>query len=211
MANVDPEITVLRAAVLDADLRGSKMFTTSVTVKDNTLTSPAVSNLRPGQGVIVGPETFTIESVNTTTNTATLNRRTDIPGTSTGSETSYKVLFTDSNLLNLKNVDGVDVFSIDPTGAVIRHNGLALMPSDGTVTLDHVRVGGVTISTATAALNFTAAQLGRINTLHSAVFINTTENVVPLNDVSGTKLKDLDEGLNNVYFHILPGGSIKAY
>lgn len=210
MANVDCEIAELRAAVLESDIRGSINVPASVTIKDNTLTSTAVQTLRPGQGILAGPETFTIESVNTATGTATLNRRTEIPGSSAGAEITHTSFYTDSNLFNLKNVDGVDVFSIDNTGTIIQHNGVPVSVVTDTVSLAQIKQGVISVS-GDVKLSFTASQLGRANTLHRVVILNTAAAPVVLKDTSDAELKTLAVGINQIFIHIQPAGTLKAY
>lgn len=187
MALINNKIADLQAAIKDVDLPGSIKLPDTASIVGNALMSPACKYLRPGQGIVLASNAFTIKSVTGST-AVTVDEFKDRMGNRGSIEKSD--LYTDGNLFNLKNCAGALVYSIDATGTPVLHTGLAARTTDRDVTIEAMRAGLVVVTGTEARLRFVSApgvaeasaidRLGFPNTLHEFRVVNRSGDPMAL-------------------------------
>lgn len=186
MALVNHKITELQAAVRDTDILGSIKLPDSASLTGNTILSTACKYLRPGQGVVLSAQPFTIKSA-TRSSAITTDEFKDRMGNRASIEKAD--LYTDGNLFNLRNCAGVLAFSIDPTGTPVLHNGLSARVTERDILIDAMRSGLVVVTGGKEAMiKFVVSgsadtvssidRLGFANTLHTFKIYNRGSDVV---------------------------------
>lgn len=178
MAMANQNIGFLKTAVLDADVSASIKLPDTGTLTGNTLVSTSAKYLRPGQGAILGSHSFSVASVNgnSVAVDAHYKDRMGNPGILDRAD-----LYTDGALFRLSTCAKRTVFSVDPTGVPILHNGVPALKVADNLTIDHARLGFAVVSTG-PTINFVFQstsgvgidKLGFSNSLHRLVVANQT-------------------------------------
>lgn len=187
MALATDKLTALQSAVKEVDFPGSIKLPDSGSVSGSSLVSVSAKYLKPGQGVVVGSNVFTVKGVLSTKEVLLDSEFKDRTGNRASIDNAD--LYMDGNLFNLKTCAGKVVYSVSANGSPILHNGLVGVSVAKDVSIDDIKSGLIVATTKDVALKVSDATFVA-NSLYVFYILNNSSDEVNLN-VDATFVKKL--------------------
>lgn len=185
MAMTTDRLIALQSAVKEVDFPGSIKLPDSGSVSGSSLVSVSAKYLKPGQGIVVGSNAFTVKGVVSTKEVVLDSEFKDRTGNRASIDNAD--LYMDGNLLNLKTCAGNVVYSVNASGSPLLHNGLVGVSVSKDVSIDDIKSGLVVATGKDVVLKLSDATFVA-NSLYVFYLLNNSSDEVNLNvDVAFVK------------------------